>query len=240
MKKVVVVCMLIMSSWTLHAQWSLTPEAGITATNRVDYTNSPWRAGWKLGVGVEYQFNKLFALKSGLHYTQRGYSYSYYGMSHESYQEEDRFKYYFMDGSTNNHYFQIPVMAKFSWDLSNDVRMNVGVGPYMAFNLGENNEWSMFESDPQPGYGYAGYTGGYYGGYYGGYGFGYGGSYYSNRSDRNKFDWGMSLSVGLEVKNWVMNLGYDIALGKEYSWDAIDAKYHTIGLSVGYKFKLGK
>ena len=56
----------------------------------------------------------------------------------------------------------------------------------------------------------------------------------------NPFDWGLSFQAGVEVASWVINVGYDVSLGKEYQYDSAGLKYHTLSLSVGYKFKLGK
>lgn len=46
--------------------------------------------------------------------------------------------------------------------------------------------------------------------------------------------------TGLEVHRWVMNVGYDVSLGKEWKGDSAGLNYQTVSLSVGYKFKLGK
>ena len=74
------------------------------------------------------------------------------------------------------------------------------------------------------------------------YGYGWKGSGFSD--DRwthdNPFDWGLSFQAGLEIGSWMINVGYDASLGKEYEYDSVDLKYHTFSLSVEYKFKLGK
>ena len=57
--------------------------------------------------------------------------------------------------------------------------------------------------------------------------------------DKN-FDWGVSSNVGVEVNKVVMKAGYDLSLGKESELDNISANYHTLSLSVGYKFNIGK
>lgn len=67
----------------------------------------------------------------------------------------------------------------------------------------------------------------------------------------NSFDWGLTTSFGIEVNNWVMNLGYDLSLGDEggnykidgdnfslYEVRSVGANYNTMSLTVGYKFKL--
>lgn len=240
MKKVVLLILLMMSIWSLKAQWSVTPEIGITAVARVDSWNNKWRPGWKLGVGVEYDLNERFALKSGLHYTQRGYSYHmlspYYSYYSYDYSRPD---YAYQSGKINRHFLQIPLMGKYSWDLMDDVKINLAAGPYIAFCIGDNWEWGgFFIGENYGGYGYP-YNPDISGSYYGGSGYG---NYYSSYGygGTRSFDWGLSGSAGIEVKNWVVNLGYDLSLGKEAYWDNVAAKYHTVSLSVGYKFRLGK
>lgn len=81
MKKFVLFVMLMMSVASVSAQrWSLTPEIGMTAVKRggnfyVNEQKPAWNARWKMGVGVEFAVKPdRFSLKSGLYYTQRGYS----------------------------------------------------------------------------------------------------------------------------------------------------------------------
>ena len=81
MKRFVLFVMLMMSVAVASAQkWSLTPEIGMMAVKRggPSYNYEPgqsWNARWKIGVGVEYVVKPdRFSLKSGLYYTQRGYS----------------------------------------------------------------------------------------------------------------------------------------------------------------------
>lgn len=55
----------------------------------------------------------------------------------------------------------------------------------------------------------------------------------------NNFDWGITSNIGIESNNWVFKLQYDLSLGKEGSSnDVITANYHTLSLTLGYKFHL--
>ena len=59
---------------------------------------------------------------------------------------------------------------------------------------------------------------------------------YHARPDYGKaFDWGVTATVGIEVKRWFFRLGYDISLGNEYG-EGISPKYHVGTISIGYKF----
>jgi len=254
MRKIVFGVMLIMVVCSISAQVSFIPEAGMSAVYNTNGTGlADWKPALKLGVGVEYQFKgDLFALQSGLYYTRRGD----YVEGWPTHQKGDEFM-RVESGKVSYNFLQIPLQAKFSWKLSDDIRMNVAAGPYLAIKLSQNSEWSSLGYGFKPdehgghytgwGYGsnYYGYGGGYgsegYSGEYGGYGYGYDylyGGYYRGWPDRKTLDWGLTTSLGLEIKNWVINLGYDLALGKRYSWDDIEARHHTVSLSVGYKFTI--
>lgn len=52
------------------------------------------------------------------------------------------------------------------------------------------------------------------------------------------FDWGMASNIGVEINSWYVKLQYDLSLGKESKNDVIGANYHSLTLSVGYKFGL--
>lgn len=112
-----IVCMLGVLS--AHAQWSVSPEVGLSAFRRNTYYE--WRPAIKLGAAVEYQFKPHFSLESGLYYTQRGFSLTEYNPG--PYHEEP---------SLVRHMFQIPLRARFSWEVANDVHLFFGTGPYLG------------------------------------------------------------------------------------------------------------
>ncbi|RHJ92984.1 porin family protein [Parabacteroides bouchesdurhonensis] len=231
MKRVVLFVMLMMCAVSVSAQqWSLTPEVGMTAIKRggnsfVDFGGDyGWSPRFKGGVGVEYAFKPgWFALKSGLYYTQRGYSEDFFNTPTVGDPNEPDAE--VLSLKIKRHFLQLPVLADFSFRLSDDVRLHLAAGPYIAVSL----------SDRMSAY-YTGYKS--YG--EGGYGSWGSGGNEVNADGYNAFDWGFSLQAGIEAKQWVMNFGYDASLGKEFDGDQIDLKYHTLSLSVGYKFKLGK
>ncbi|MDR3262033.1 MAG: PorT family protein [Tannerella sp.] len=224
MKKIAVIVLLwmAMSTGALHAQWSITPEAGLTAEK--EETNDSWRSRLKIGAGVEYLFGNLFSLGTGIYYAERDYVHasSYYPI-----QIEGGTLYTVSEVRSNRHYLQIPALAKFSWRVADDVRLNVGAGPYAGISLGGG--WSRSDGSMYyPGYGYdtSSETSGDMNNGYGWYDYDYD---INNKAP----DWGLSTVVGLEVKNWVINLREEVSLTKTDS-------YQTISLSAGYKFKLGK
>ncbi len=241
MKKIIMVLIALCCLSTVHAQWSVTPEAGLSALKRVNFDG--WSARFRVGASVEYDFNERFALKSGLYYANRGYTIS--GVWSSFPMNERELSPAIFHNELTLGYLQLPVMAKFAWNLTDDVRFTIAAGPYLGYQMysgGSLSVYSVFASYDNNGYGgYGGY--GAYGGYgYYGYDYGYdlGVVPYSliHGGMRHKFDWGANLAVGLEVKNWVMNLTYEMALGKEFEYDDVETKYRTFHLTVGYKFRL--
>ena len=52
----------------------------------------------------------------------------------------------------------------------------------------------------------------------------------------NVSDWGLTFNAGIEVKRFTFNATYDMGLGKEYKYDDIGLKYHTVSFTIGYRF----
>ena len=185
-----------------------------------------WKPSWKIGVGVEYQLKPEFlSLKSGLGYTQRdivmtnfdmdmgvigkvpGPTYDPYGYAYD------------YSNKVTRNFLQLPIMANFSFKLAEDIRLNVGVGPYIAVSVldkGMFGGWSVASEESAKFYTHDPCEG------------------------LRAFDWGISATVGVEIKQCFINFGYDVSLGKEHKGGSIEANYHTLALTAGYKFKLGK
>lgn len=243
MKKVLSLLIALFCVSSGYAQWSITPEVGMTAVNRVDYDE--WKSNIKLGAAVQYEFNSLFSLKSGLYYTSRSNHFtSAFSIAQQEGSSEGPTS-MMMGWERSRGYLQIPIMANFGWSIGNDTRLNFAFGPYVGYRV---RTAGSIQSSYYYNYGYPGY-GSYEFGYgYGGYG-GYGGFAldwpfsFSEYADYvidggHRFDWGTSATVGVEVKNWVMNLGYDMSWAKESKYDSVGLNFHTLSLSLGYKFNL--
>jgi len=219
MKKVLLLALLLVSVSATHAQWSITPEAGLATSKYANAGYDSWKPSVKIGAALEYDFTGGFALQSGLYYTSRGSSYV-------SLRIDDGISdngYYSASYAWNRHYLQMPLMAKFSWEIADDVRLSAAAGPYAALELCKDTSGTIYYSRDN------------------GYGYGVSYGYYPQSSNGlSKFDWGASLAVGVEARRWTTTLGYDVSLGRESDWTSTDINYHTISLSVGYKFKLGK
>lgn len=286
MRKVVLFAMLILGVVSAHAQWKITPEAGMNVTK---YKNEGAKAGFKAGAAVSYTFeSKWFSLQSGLYYVQRGKAqssyteiygsrlgedgerhsasisiypaqggsqggwsayglgtdnsnngygggygyggglgYGYYGNGlclHDldfSGFEIEGMKYY--RNREHRGYLQLPVLARFNWDISPDIRLHLAAGPYFAYGVSGNYafdvvDWrqgSLIPAEKKESWN----------------------PFNSVRgSSTPRFDWGMALEIGAEVKRFSFKLGYDVGFGRNYRYDDDDPKYHTVSFTVGYTF----
>ena len=84
--------------------------------------------GFNVGVGVTFPVNDMFSLKSGLDFTMKG------GKIEESYAEDDMS--YEDTYTAKAYYLQIPVLASFGFNASDNLRIEANVGPYLAFGVG--------------------------------------------------------------------------------------------------------
>ena len=240
MKKLILFVMLMMSMGVVSAQqrWAVTPELGMTAIKAgggIESYSQAWNARWKIGVGVEYEVKPgLFSLKSGLYYTQRGKTERF--MSYSNPVGTDQLSELGMiNVNMNRHFLQVPLLANFSFKLADQVRLNLAAGPYVGYSVGNRYEMGVAYYQPTgEGYGKS-YSGGSYGN-----GWSSTGEHFEGVNHEHPFDWGLAFQVGLEVKQWVFNVGYEASLGKEFKGDNFDMKYNTFSISVGYKFKIGK
>lgn len=203
-----------------HAQWSVTPEAGMTAVMSPNtMKGNSWIPSWRLGAGVDYQFpNSRWAISSGIFLTERvkqeNVSGDFIANPDGSYYLSNRPIRSYKDAATS---FYVPIMAKYTFPLANEVNLSLATGFYAGYCFARSTrnfhnylpeEEDVYYIFPEPTY----------------------------------FDWGVLFRTELNVKNWVVSAGYEASLGVEsraqYSNIARRNVFHTVTLSVGYKFQL--
>lgn len=167
-----------------------------------------WGTGIKAGLGVGYQFRYNLGIKSGLYYATRGYSLGP-GFGHYEYPSDDSFSEMPYNNKLRRNFMQLPVMLNYSYILNKDVVLNLAAGPYIGVSVKDYWEGGYSEGNDK-----------------------------SVFEEIKPFDWGLSTTVGLDIHNWMMSVGYDLSLGKEDKFSGIDANYHSMSFSFGYKFSL--
>lgn len=124
-------------------------------------------------------------------------------------------------------YIQLPILARFNWKLADDIGMHLAAGPYFAFAVAGKDffEQTTWREDGSIGY-YVMTRNPYKSsnGLYGG----------------TRFDWGLSLNLGVEVKRVTFDVTYEAGYGDYNSYGRsglnLEPKYQTAGFTLGYKF----
>ncbi|MDL2282466.1 PorT family protein, partial [Parabacteroides sp. OttesenSCG-928-G06] len=215
--------------------------------NRTYYQDDNWRAAPKIGLGILFHpKSEKFAFQTGVYYTTQGYSarnfscsyYSYMGADQEILLNDDK-SFWVHDVSYTSRLLQVPLMARFSWRVTDDIRIFTSVGGSIGFVLKDKGAVKAsrlgFSEEEVP----VDYSG-------------YGNSFADSPwlypydlfnpstvsgSDR-KTTWGLAAQVGVEYHKMVVTAGYDLDFGKEFKGADFALRYQAFSLSVGYKFRL--
>lgn len=222
-----------------HAQFKFTPEVGITMMKE-GYEDRRATVSPRLGVGVDYFFNKQgngWAITSGLYYYYKRESYSYASATVEN---EDGTEHWisfpfpkypaylssmgdltdltgveFADADIRRDFLQLPVMAKYKWQINEDYALSAAAGLYVAVGVGgkydlrfsdyekgdEEGKASTLERSPYD-------------------------SYY------DRFEWGFTTRLSLQVKQVSLNLNYDRNFETKHWMEA----ENLVSVSAGYTF----
>lgn len=97
-----------------------------------------WGTGFEAGAVVNLNIRDYLTLQPGFFFQNRSYDYTIISANMSTGTLADRF------GHTRSYYFQIPVLASFRFNLSDDVRWHIDLGPYFAFGLGGKNKMETF------------------------------------------------------------------------------------------------
>ena len=213
------------------AQVSVTPEVGISANARSNIMHK-WKPAFRVGAAVEFPVSGTFSFLTGLYYVRREFSDitpAYHNAS----------ALWMEHVTVKRHLLQVPLMAKFTWRVGEKASMFWAGGAYIGGYVGTSatQERLLAWQNTENGDMYEVVAG-------------TGQTSNSDQTndeafkerytyDRN-FDWGVSSSLGIEVNRVVVKAHYDLSLGKEAQIGSVSPNYHTLSLSVGYKFNLGK
>lgn len=92
--------------------------------------------GFNLGVGMDYGFSENWSLQSGLMISSKGYKYDY---KNEYYNESCKVRPIYLD---------IPILAAYKFNISDNTKFVINAGPYLAFGLGGKYNYDEGE-DPK-------------------------------------------------------------------------------------------
>lgn len=113
---------LVLFSTVGFAQWSFDLRAGANAST-FSTGETRMAIGLKAGVGAEYAFSDLFAVRPGLFFSMRGAS----DGTHRFETNGDRI--------SRLSYLEVPVWASFRFDVARNFRLALNAGPYAAYRI---------------------------------------------------------------------------------------------------------
>lgn len=186
MKKFLMTAVLGMFALAGFSQVKWDAKVGMNFSNVTKYDDAKALPGFQLGVGMDYGFSESWSLQSGLLISSKGYKIE--------------------DVKVRPIYLDIPILAAYKFNISDNTKFVINAGPYLAFGLG----------------GKVKYDGG-------------GDEKVFGDDGWKRFDLGIQYGIGLELSDrYLINLtgqnGFiDVA-------DGGDAKNMSFAIGVGYRF----
>ena len=199
MKKFLMTAVLGMFALAGFSQVKWEARVGMNFSNVTKADNTKALPGFQLGVGMDYGFSENWSLQSGLMISSKGYKYDY------------KDEYYNESHKARPIYLDIPILAAYKFNISDNTKFVINAGPYLAIGLGGKVKYDgVDESDKV--FGDDGW---------------------------NRFDLGIQYGIGLEISDhYLVNLtGQN---GFICPWDTEDGedkpKNMTFSIGVGYRF----
>lgn len=176
---------------------------GMNFSNQTKFDDTKALPGFTMGVGMDYGFTENWSLQSGLMITSKGYKYkeSLVGSSGTE------------DVKLRPIYLDIPILAAYKFAISDNAKLVVNAGPYMAIGLGGKAKWDDVDAK----------------------------LFDDKGEDWKRFDLGIQYGIGLELgEHYLVNFTgqngfitpYDFADG----YDGDKPKNMSFAIGVGYRF----
>lgn len=188
------------------------------------YNDLESRAGFHVGAVMDWNVAGSFYIQPGIYFTTRG--------AKGEWSESDEDYSYKLTEKLNMSYLQIPVLASYRFAVSDAVKIDVNVGPYIAFGLGgkvkiEETETYMGETErTSDKYDIFGKS-----------------TDDKDKGDFKRFDAGLRFGAGVNIHRFYVGVSYDLGLtnlahtGDDYRWSSKDKfKNGALNISVGYNF----
>lgn len=195
MKKFLMTAVLGMFALAGFSQVKWDAKVGMNFSNMTKFEDTKALPGFQLGVGMDYGFSENWSLQSGLMISSKGYK-----VKEGEYKE-----------TTRPIYLDIPILAAYKFNISDNTKFVINAGPYLAFGLGGKNKVDGVDESEKV-FGDNGW---------------------------NRFDLGIQYGIGLELSDrYLINLtGQN---GFICPWDTEDGedkpKNMTFSIGVGYRF----
>lgn len=193
MKKFLMTAVLGMFALAGFSQVKWDAKFGMNFSNMTKIDESKALPGFTFGVGMDYGFNENWSLQSGLMISSKGFKF-------KEGDWKDKYRPIYLD---------IPILAAYKFNISDNTKFVINAGPYLAIGLGGKNKETdeedikLFDKD------------------------GY---------DWKRFDLGIQYGIGLELSDrYLINLtGQNGFISPVDGGD--DPKNMTFSIGVGYRF----
>lgn len=193
MKKFLMTAVLGMFALAGFSQVKWDAKFGMNFSNMTKAEGTKALPGFNLGVGMDYGFSENWSLQSGLMISSKGFKF-------KEGDWKDKYRPIYLD---------IPILAAYKFNISDNTKFVINAGPYLAIGLGGKNKETdeedikLFDKD------------------------GY---------DWKRFDLGIQYGIGLELSDrYLINLtGQNGFISPVDGGD--DPKNMTFTIGVGYRF----
>lgn len=195
MKKFLMTAVLGMFALAGFSQVKWDARVGMNFSNMTKAEGTKALPGFNLGVGMDYGFSENWSLQSGLMISSKGYKIKDYS--------KDR-----------PIYLDIPILAAYKFNISDNTKFVINAGPYLAFGLGgkckfdEGGDYKLFKGED------------------------------GEDAEYSRFDLGIQYGIGLEIgEHYLVNLtGQNGFISPNNYDDGADYKNMTFSIGVGYRF----
>lgn len=192
MKKFLMTAVLGMFALAGFSQVKWDARVGMNFSNITKDSEAKALPGFNLGVGMDYGFSENWSLQSGLIISSKGYKIKDYS--------KDR-----------PIYLDIPILAAYKFNISDNTKFVINAGPYLAFGLGgkckydEGEDVKIFKD-------------------------------YDKKKGWKRFDLGIQYGIGLELNDrYLINLtGQNGFISPADGGE--NPKNMTFSIGVGYRF----
>lgn len=198
MKKFLMTAVLGMFALAGFSQVKWDARVSMNFSNMTKAEGTKALPGFNLGVGMDYGFSENWSLQSGLMISSKGYKIKDYS--------KDR-----------PIYLDIPILAAYKFNISDNTKFVINAGPYLAFGLGgkckfdEGGDYKLFKGED------------------------------GEDAEYSRFDLGIQYGIGLEIgDHYLVNLtgqnGFISPFDYPDGYDGDKPKNMTFSIGVGYRF----
>lgn len=163
-------------------------RAGMNVSS-VNLENTTSSIGYNVGVSLDMPIFESLYVQSGAYFTMKGGKNKYDN-----------------DKKLTTHYLEIPVLASYRYNISDNTQIQLNFGPYFAFGLtgkykNHGSEWECFDDN-----------------------------------ELKRFDMGLQLGTGVTIKKFYLGLGYDFGLTNISQDSSDNMKNGNFFIQAGYNF----